>query len=239
MAVQRLKSLEYTTTQLLRNNFFAVEAATSTSSPVPPPTLPSRPSATLLRRGRDSTDFDTASSQQLQHGGRKSGRPRLRNSCKYIVNPSRYPPSYLRAISQARLHHETLTSEANLQESRAWYAVNDCETSLQRRQSPFPAPLPPTSTLSYRKILLQIDHIIPPLLPSSTGLQTLPPILDPTVTVLSTSPPSPDITHASSFSPSPSPSPSPPSLDKPTPSQLAFVLLKLREEVSLRRALAA
>lgn len=207
--------LDHSTSVLLRNYCLAVRAATL----APPPTL-----AVCCRspgtRQRRQTEAATSELSGSGRGGCRAGNGGLRH--RYIVNPSRYPPSYM----------------------YLWMSRTGISVSDYRLSSPecLPPPrVPPTlSSVSvpYRRIPLQIDHLLTPpddavspqieittCVPTSIGDSTMTRLSFPSL------PPSSDAICAfSSPSLSPSPQPSP---DKPSPSQLSFVLLKLREEVSI------
>ena len=136
-------------------------------------------------------------------GGSERLRTRRR---RYIVNPSRYSSSYL----------------------QRWTAIPDHKPlSLKLPLSP----VPPTPRIS-----LLTNYLAPPPDPSpshkivSCNLAML--ILEPHAISLRPPPPLLPADIISTFSTSsPSTSPHLPQDHKPTPAQLSFVLLKLREEV--------
>lgn len=207
MAVQKWKSLllDYRVSILFRNYCLVVRAATYTS----PSTLACMPPA-LLQIGVESEALST----ELRDAGGNQGSDHLRTRRRrYIVNPSRYPPSYL----------------------QRWTAGPDHKPfSLKQQCLP---PSPQTPTVPYQKISLQNDCLATPPNPSPShkrvvcNLAML--ILEPHAIRLTLLPPLFPADTISTFSSTPSPStPSHlPQDDKPTPAQLSFVLLKLRDEV--------
>lgn len=198
MGVQKWKGFVLLDHVLFRNYCLAVRAASCTS----PPTLVCM-ATTLLQRGVESETLTT----ELQDTG---GSDRLgARRRKYIVNPSRYSPSYL----------------------QRWTAIPD-HRPLSLKQQCLPlSPVPPTPTISLQTICLA-----PPPDPSpfykrvSCNLAML--ILEPRAIRLGLPPPLLPADSISTFSTSsPSTPPHVPQDNKPTPAQLSFVLLKLREEV--------
>ena len=169
------------------------------------------PSTPLRGRGHTSSDKPTAANEKSSD--RRCG---VRSGCKYVVNPSRYPPHVLAAkLSRG----------------------SPAKRKKKIRDFPKRAPSPPAHhslpLLSSLSLLCQrASHLSLPLspVPHTLTLSALPPLTD-----VWLSPPLLETTFT--FSP---PSPLPPSPpqpnqsprdSRPSPAQMAFVLLKLREEV--------
>lgn len=197
---KRAVFLDHRASLLFRNYCLAVRASTSTSPPaparMPPPTQLQRrvePEAITKLQGIHSSDC-----------------LRTRRST-YIVNPSRYPPSWLTAGPSVNDHSPLSPKQ-------------QCSSSL------------PTLTVQYSKIPLQIDHLSPHPDPSLSHKKAICNVamlmLEPHAIRL-TRPPPHLMDNISLFSSTSSPSTTPhhPRDNKPTPAQLSFVLLKLREEV--------
>lgn len=152
----------------------------------------------------------------------------------YLVNPSRHPPEY-------RLIHK--------QGQPLWDAVlspNLSSTATAPRALTLPVTQDLMTLISvsmpYRRASLTMEHLVPMKQPAPIPHGPIPghilpvPILSVPIhssagTVLSHV--QCDSTPVCYFSPGPSPCPTPTPLDRPTPGQLSFILLRLREEVEM------
>ena len=199
-----------------------------------PPNLLSCRSRGLLHRelGRANERLSTEDKCQDSYD-----RPAHKTT--YLVNPSRYPSSHRFRHPQPTAHNTLAGTTRPCSSSHS--TTSDCKLSpLQDHYNPshFQTSLiQSTATLlSWREPLSPLTPSLSPSTPSHplTQQQILSFILD--TTLLEKHVPSVGIVYTSSPSPSlstsPHPPPSPPRHDKATPSQLAFILLKLREEVS-------
>ena len=228
MAGQRLTSpvLLDRSASLLRN-CLAVRPTLSTFAP-PPPSSSTRPVATEQRRPPKHTTPELPDT-------RRTGTKATQFSNKYIVNPSRYPASYL-LISRGG--HIVRDEKLPFLSSHVHEPQKTEECVLPTPQSSPSLTDLLSVTMPYRRIALKMDH----LSSSRKPAQLSPcPVMSGSVSIFAhvlatgTELSSPTLCPESvcSFSPSPTPcTPSRPPLgDKPTPSQLSFILLKLREEV--------
>lgn len=166
-------------------------------------------------------------------------RHRAGSSCKravYLVNPSRHPPEY-------RLVHRQgwLLKDAVLSPYLSSTAIAPRTLALSGRQREALLVSQDLKTLvsvsmPYQRTSVMMEHLASMKQPIPVSHDPIPvhvvpiPILPSSGATLSHV--WRDSTPFCYFSPGPSsPSPSPSPLDRPTPAQLSFILLKLREEV--------
>ena len=189
----------------------------------PPTSIQSRP-VVSRERGRGHT------SPEPTMTGSRSSSISVRNGSKYIVNPCRYPPHLLHTrLSCAVTRCQPLSISRDLQPFHKLSLV-------PHQQSRFPdSRVPPllscVSLLCERATHLPFPLSPPPHPPTSSPNDQVLTVLSPTANV-------PHMLDAVCTFSSPSSSlllssspDKPPGDDRPTPAQMAFVLLKLREEV--------
>ena len=234
--MQRLRASDFNLSSFVQPLGVAVRSATAAHTLPGPCVSPRQRLEGSSGRSRAAEQRERATERQ-RPGARTGGR-----GCKYIVNPSRHTQRILQTRS---LPHETLPAN-----NRSHIGGNGYKPLLQEEQRRLPAlrdpphlqSLLPQGTSLYLLPTLRLPSLYPPTLslshhPETSSLNlTLsdssrlaaeldPPLLLDIVCVSSPSSPS--------SSPTEHPSPTPhPHQDTPTPSQLAVILLKLREEVS-------
>ena len=157
----------------------------------------------------------------------------------YLVNPSRHPPEYPLIHKQGQLLSCMLPPHLS---STASARRTPTLPGGQREAMPVPQDLMTLLSVSmpYRRTSVTMEYLASMKQPTSISHGPIPghilpvPILpDPIHSYPGTalSHVRQDSTPFCYFSPGPSPSPTPSPLDRPTPAQLSFILLKLREEV--------
>ena len=192
----------------------------------PPTSVQSRPVVSRERGpGHTSSELTT---------GSRSSSIGARSGSKYIVNPCRYPPHLLHTrLSCAVTRCQPLSISRDLQPTRNIQDFHKLSPAPQQ-QSRFPDSRVPPLLSCVSLLCERATHLPLPLSPPPH-----PPTSSPHDQVLTVLSPTGNVPHmlaamctfsSSSLLLSSSPD-KPPGDDRPTPAQMAIVLLKLREEV--------